>query len=391
MTVTPPSGAERLKHIDALRGFALAAVLLVNLRDLSLYGFLSDEARATLPTAPWDNVLNFILAALIEHKAITIFTLLFGISFALQLRRRVLSSGFPIFYVRRLLVLLIIGVVHGIFWFGDVLRYYALMGFVLLPARRLRPRTMAGIGLVIALFPWNVFQQLSDFFNRNALPADQIAASTLASFSSSSLSEMFRANLCYDWSIRLTEWSFPLAVLGRLLIGAAIGQSEALVKPKENARVWWRLLMVTMPIGIALTMPGSINNAATVSPIFGQTIRGAASLSLGLAYVAIFLLLFRSPLWQRWMSPLIAVGRMALTNYLLQTLIAIILFYGVGLGIGPRFGLIGTLPFFVAIFIIQVALSRWWLARFYFGPVEWMWRCLSYGSLIPMRKNLQTI
>jgi uncharacterized protein len=175
------------------------------------------------------------------------------------------------------------------------------------------------------------------------------------------------------------------------LIGAAIGQSEALVKPKENARVWWRLLMVTMPIGIALTMPGSINNAATVSPIFGQTIRGAASLSLGLAYVAIFLLLFRSPLWQRWMSPLIAVGRMALTNYLLQTLIAIILFYGVGLGIGPRFGLIGTLPFFVAIFIIQVALSRWWLARFYFGPVEWMWRCLSYGSLIPMRKNLQTI
>jgi uncharacterized protein len=91
------------------------------------------------------------------------------------------------------------------------------------------------------------------------------------------------------------------------------------------------------------------------------------------------------------MSPLIAVGRMALTNYLLQTLIAIILFYGVGLGVGPRFGLIGALPFFVAIFIIQVALSRWWLARFYFGPVEWMWRCLSYGSLIPMRKNLQTI
>jgi len=391
LTVTPPSGAERLKHIDALRGFALAAVLLVNLRDLSLYGFLSDEARAALPTAHWDNVLNFILAALIEHKAITIFTLLFGISFALRLRRHVLSSGFPIFYVRRLLVLLIIGVVHGIFWFGDVLRYYAMMGFFLLPARRLRPRTMAGIGLVIALFPWSVFQQLNDSFIRNALPPDQVMASTLASFSSSSLSEMVRANFYYDWSIRLTEWSFPLAILGRLLIGAALGQSEALVKPNENARIWWRLLMVTMPIGIALTMPDSINNAAIVSPIFGQTIRGAASLSLGLAYIAIFLLLFRSPLWQRWMSPLIAVGRMALTNYLLQTLIAIILFYGVGLGIGPRFGLIGALPFFVAIFIVQVAFSRWWLARFYFGPVEWLWRCLTYSSLIPMRKNLQTI
>src|SRR5205085_110836 len=207
-------------------------------------GFLSDEARPALPTAHWDNVLNLILAAFIEQKAITIFTLLFGISFALRLRRHVPGSGFPIFYIRRLLVLLIIGVAHGIFWFGDVLRYYAVMGFFLLPACRLRPRTMIGIGLVIALFPWTVFQQLNEFFNRNALPPDQIAASTLAAFSSSSLSKMVRANLFYDWSVRLTEWSFPLAVLGRLLIGAAIGQSEALVKPKENARVWWRLLIV---------------------------------------------------------------------------------------------------------------------------------------------------
>ncbi|HET9857558.1 MAG TPA: DUF418 domain-containing protein [Chthoniobacterales bacterium] len=391
MTVTPPSGPERLEHIDALRGFALAAVLLVNLRDLSLYGFLSDKARAALPTAHWDYIFGSILAAVIEHKAITIFTLLFGISFALQLRRVAVGSGFPIFYIRRLLVLLIIGVVHGIFWFGDVLRYYAVMGFFLLPARRLRPLTMVVIGLVIALFPWTLFYQLNDFFNRNALPSDQIAASALTTFGGSSLSEMVTGNVSYDWSIRLTKWSFPLAVLGRLFIGAAIGRSDALVEPKEHIRVWLWILMVTMPIGVGLTLFASLNADRTVPLALGPVIRGAASLSLGLAYIAIFILLFHLPLWRRWMSPLIAVGRMALTNYLLQTFVAIILFYGVGFGIGPRFGLIGTLPFFVAIFVIQIALSRWWLARFYFGPVEWMWRCLSYGSLIPMRKNLQTI
>jgi uncharacterized protein len=214
-----------------------------------------------------------------------------------------------------------------------------------------------------------------------------MAASALAAFTSSNLSEIVRTNVSYDWSIRAAEWSFPLAILGRLFIGAAIGRSDALAKPKEHTRVWWGLLMVTMPIGIGLTAFGSINDGPTISSTFGPAIRGAASLSLGLAYIAVFILLFQLPLWRRWMSPLIAVGRMALTNYLLQTLIAIILFYGVGFGIGPRFGMIGTLPFFAAIFVIQIVFSRWWLGHFYFGPVEWIWRCLSYRSLIPMRKK----
>ncbi len=387
MPPTPPSGAERLEHIDALRGFALAAVLLVNLRDLSLYGFLSDEARASLPTAHWDNIFSPILTALIERKAITIFTLLFGISFALQLRRVARGPGFLIFYIRRLLVLLTIGVVHGFFWFGDVLRYYAVMGFFLLPTMRLRPRMLVCIGLLLALFPWTLFHPSSGFLNRAALPVDQMTASTLAAFSSGSLSEMLRANISYDLSIRLMEWSFPMAVLGRLFIGAAIGGSDALVKPKEHTRFWRRVMTITMPIGVGLTLVASLNDDRIVPQTLAPTISGTASLSLGLAYIAIFILLFQLPMWRQWMSPLIAVGRMALTNYLLQTFAAIILFYGVGFGIGPRFGLIGTLPFLATIFVIQIIFSRWWLVRFHFGPVEWIWRCLSYGSLIPMRKS----
>ena len=385
----PAPGAQRLEHIDALRGFALALVLLVHLRDFSLYGFLSQEAQALLPTARWDNMISPVLVVLFKWKAITIFTLLFGVSFALQLDRIDSASRFSGFFVRRLFVLLLIGIVHGIFYYGDILGYYAVMGLFLLPTTRLRPRTLVLIGIIIALFPWALFDSLTPFLNRGAPAWEELLPSTLTAFAGSSIFEMLRANIHYDWSILSSDWSFPLAMLGRLFIGAAIGRSAMLARPREHARSWLWLLMVTMPVGIGLTAFAFVMDERKVPQILQPSIRGAASLSLGLAYIAIFLLLFQSPTWQRWTSSLIAVGRMALTNYLLQTLIAIILFYGVGLGIGPRFGLIGTLPFFAAIFGLQIVFSQWWLNRFYFGPVEWIWRCLSYGFVIPMRKNCQ--
>src|SRR5438270_9706048 len=243
----PAPGAQRLEHIDALRGFALALVLLVHLRDFSLYGFLSQEAQALLPTAHWDSIISPVLVVLFKWKAITIFTLLFGVSFALQLDRIDSASRFSGFFVRRLFVLLLIGIVHGIFWFGDILRYYAVMGLFLLPTIRLRPRTLVLIGIIIALFPWTLFDSLTPFSNRGAVAWEELLPATLTAFAGSSISEMLRANVHYDWSILSSDWSFPLAMLGRLFIGAAIGRSAALARPREHARSWLWLLMVTMP------------------------------------------------------------------------------------------------------------------------------------------------
>jgi len=162
----PAPGAERLDHIDALRGFALAAVLLVHLPDFSLYVFLTPDAQALLPTARWDEFIAPLLVVLFKRKALTIFTLLFGVSFALQLKRSHAGACFSGFFVRRLLVLFLIGLVHGIFYYGDILRYYAMMGLFLLLTTRLRPRTLACIGIVIALFPWALFDSFNPFLNR---------------------------------------------------------------------------------------------------------------------------------------------------------------------------------------------------------------------------------
>ncbi|PYK30001.1 MAG: hypothetical protein DME57_08290 [Verrucomicrobia bacterium] len=385
----PAPGAERLEHIEVLRGFALAAVLLVHLQDLSLYTFLSHDAQSLLPTAHWDNLIAPAFIALFRWKAITIFTLLFGVSFALQLERIDSAPRFSGFFIRRLFMLLVIGIAHSIFYYGDILRYYAVMGVFLLPANRLRTRTLVLIGIVIALFPWTLFDSFNSFVIRDDASWQQLVTSTRAAFAGPNILEMVRANIHYDWSIFASDWSFPLTLLGRLFIGAAIGRSAALARPRENARSWLWLLIVTMPIGIGLTAFVSVMDDRKVPQMLQSSIRGATSLSLGLAYIAMFVLLFQLPASRRLLSPLIAVGRMALTNYLLQTLVAIILFYGVGFGIGPRFGLIGTLPFFAAIFSLQIIFSQWWLRRFHFGPVEWVWRRLSYGFVIPMRKNCQ--
>lgn len=117
-----------------------------------------------------------------------------------------------------------------------------------------------------------------------------------------------------------------------------------------------------------------------------RVVRNAVPLTLALGYLAAFVLVLRTPAGQRWFGWLAPIGRMALTNYLAQTLLAIALFYGVGLGIGPRFGLLGVSVAAVAIFLLQAAASIWWLARFRFGPMEWLWRNLTYGRVQPLRR-----
>ena len=209
---------------------------------------------------------------------------------------------------------------------------------------------------------------------------------------------MLRANLTHDIWTRITAWGLPFYVLGRLLVGAALGKSGVLWEPQKHRLFWTWLLIVLLPLGIVLTTFVMLRDHGAFGPLEGwwrseqaraltRVSRSGTSLALGLAYVAIFVLLFELPGWRRWLQIFAPVGRMALTNYLMQTVIALALFYGVGLGIGPRFGLVGVLAFGALIFLAQIAMSRWWLARFHFGPVEWLWRNLTYGHRQPMQRE----
>jgi uncharacterized protein len=250
----PTTGKERLVLVDALRGFALFGVLLVNLRSLTLFDFLPENARANLPTASWDHFLDFAMAAVIDGKSFTLFTLLFGIGFAFQIDRAAEAGLNMRRYVRRLLILLAIGSVHAyLFWWGDILRIYALMGLLLVPLVRLRPIALAGLGVFVAVFLSPLLRPLMVYLLPHTVSSEAASAAALAAFSSSSISTMLKGNLAYDVWTRISAWGLPLYVCGRILIGAALGRTAALRDPRMQSRFWVRLLIATLPLGLVLT------------------------------------------------------------------------------------------------------------------------------------------
>ena len=398
----PAAGAERLSLLDALRGFALAGVLLVNLGAFTLYFYLSPEQRAALPTAGFDHWARMVLYCFVSGKFITLFSLLFGLGFAVQLMRaEQRGQDVRSLYARRLTVLLLIGTAHWLFlWWGDVLRLYAILGFGLLLFRRASPRVLLWSGLAFSCLGAALLGLVLNPLLEpalGALPAPAaVNAEALRAFGGGSYADVVRQNPYFDGLYLARNWYEPLFIFGRFLLGFWAGRMLLLHEPERNRdllrRIFaWSLAAGLLGNGVAVlrayfdlakrypALDGPVGNAAM------ELLTSTGSIGLGAAYATGFALLFLRPAWRRRLAVLAPVGRMALTNYLAQTAVGILVFYGVGLGVGPRFGVPGRLVAFALIFGTQIALSRWWLARFRFGPAEWVWRSLTYGRAQPMR------
>ncbi len=395
--LAPADGAERLTLVDALRGFALAGVLLINLGAFTLYDFLDEAVRAALPTATPDRWLQALALLLVDSKALSLFSLLFGLGFAIQLERAAARAGEAGGrYVRRLLILFAFGLVHGeLVWWGDILRFYALFGLGLLLFRRASPRVLWVTGLMVAVvLPALVAPWRSGLVA--GLPDERVLfAANLAGFSSESVVDAFAQNRIYDRYALLTFWSLPFFVFGRFLIGFWIGRVGLLHDPSAHRPLLRRLLVGGLAIGLAGGAVGvarDLFGLVAAFPFLGrglglvalQLVTRAGVLALALAYLAAFALLFLRPAWRARLGILAPVGRMALSNYLAQTAICLPLFYGFGAGIGPAWGWPGRIAFCVGLFGAQTVCSRWWLERYRFGPVEWLWRTLTYGRAQPM-------
>ena len=384
---------ERHDLIDALRGFALGGVLMANLASFSLYEFLPDPARAALPVARFDALALQAMELLVNIKFITLFSLLFGLGFSLQMERAQASGGLARF-VRRLLILLVIGLLHSWFiWWGDILLTYAVVGLLLVCFRHAPDWMLLACGLALAL----VVPPLLSPYMREVLSdwpkQTEAYAAALQAFSSSSPAMALRGNLdMANWA-RVSNWALVCFVLGRFLLGYWAGRRGLFQQPLQHRALIARLFWGSLAMGIAMmllqfTQAGLREQVAWLDSEPGKFVirmlLRAGPLALGIAYAAGFALLFLQPAWKTRMRVLVPMGRMALTHYLMQSVLGIVLFYGIGLGIGPRWGVAGWLAAWALIFSAQVGLSHWWLARFRFGPAEWLWRSLTYGRLQPM-------
>lgn len=384
----PPS--ERHDVIDALRGFALLGVCLVNLVSLSLYEFLDPQQQAGLPGSGFDALASEAMNWLVNIKFITLFSLLFGSGFALQLERASARGQDGVRrYVRRLLVLLAIGAVHAWFvWWGDILFTYAIVGLLMIPFRNASDRVLLAAGLIVAMLPPLLAPAVRAVLPQLA-PQAEMYGRALEAFSSSSWPHAFAFNMEMSGWARMSNWALVCFVLGRFLLGYWAGRKGLLQSPERHLPLLRRILVGALVAWLLSTLLSLVQApmraawpAIDVEPV-KMAIRmllRVGPLALGVAYAVGFVLLFRKRSWSRRLAFLAPLGRMALTNYLSQSLLGMALFYGIGLGFGPARGMAVVLLACALVLALQIMWSRWWLERFRYGPVEWLWRWLTYGE-----------
>ncbi|NPC86060.1 DUF418 domain-containing protein, partial [Pyxidicoccus fallax] len=348
------------------------------------------------------------------QKFVVLFSFLFGLGFSIQLTRAE-ARGVPIvpLYSRRLLVLLGIGVTHMFgLWVGDVLASYALVGFALLLFLRSSNRTVLIWALVLIVGVPLLVSALQHFVPllmsgaqaaaeaAKASEAQEAQARTLflEGLSSGSFQLAQAANAQYAMFVlpQFKRLLWMSVTLGRFLLGLLAGRYLLLQDVERHRASYRRMLVWGAVVGVlgngAWGVAQRLRIAGVVDPakdhwMFALPTLGELGL-LGLAavYVAAFaLLLQREQWWWKVQEVLAPVGRMALTHYLLQTVVSLCIYDGWGLGLIGRMPPSRCVALTLILFALQVPLSQWWLARFRFGPAEWLWRSLTYGRAQPMR------
>ena len=380
--------ADRIELLDALRGFALLGILLANILYWSGWIFMPSADRVSLAGARAVEWQHFFHHFFVDGKFYTLFSLLFGMGFSLQLARleRRGVDGVRL-YRRRLLVLLVIGLLHMVLvWDGDILTLYALLGLLLplfrnwserdllIAAAALLLAPLAGVALFQALQwePHRFFYGLGDSIGAalGGTPGSEIA--WLRRDDPQALFAWLMGGWPYRPGTFLESWRIP-KVLGIMLLGLAAGRRLAAGRLFEDRRLMWRILVAGLAVGVPLNWiyagsPGL--SQASVPAVLG-------TVPMGLAYAAGFVLLWphARPLLS-WLAP---PGRMALTNYLMHSLLGIVIFYGIGFGLVGRLAPAEYYGIAAAIFVAQIVISCLWLARFEQGPMERLWRLATYG------------
>ena len=401
----PIDPASRATVLDALRGFALFGVCLGNIATaFSFWGWEGTDGLLPKYELPTDAMALYLYHALVDGKFYSIFSLMFGLGFALQLGRRTDVAAALGTYRRRLWILAGIGFAHLLLWMGDILLFYALMGLVLVRLREMEERrALRWVVILLALPILNYLPLLLNPWLTLGMPffALGYGASVLVGVDPESMlvvTESFVHGGVDDiarFSLPGVFFRFgdllysgrPFKVLAMFLLGMVIGRRRMW----EQLDLYVPLLKRVLAWGLLVGLPANLLMAMNTGQMGGGGASGLMGLAdtvlytlgvapLAMAYVAGFLLLWQRPEWQRVLRGLAPTGRMALTNYLMQTLIAISIFYGVGFGLGGRLGPTWFLPLALAILAGQTLFSQWWLARHRFGPMEGVWRKWTYGG-----------
>lgn len=396
--------AKRHIILDCLRGLALLGICLANFPEFSLYTFLPEGMTATMPTAEVDTVVRYLQYIFIDGKFYTIFSLLFGIGFSIILSNAEKNNrnGIRIFY-RRMFVLFIIGLLHLVcLWAGDILALYAFAGFFLplfinVSDRRLITFAIALLVIPVALdagvefFGWNPAAPAiaaTQYFHGQFGITEENFPVWLAE--SKTYLDVLKFNLAGSF-IRLQEFidgNRLFKVLGLFLLGLYIGRKGIYAHLNENKNLLKKIVKYSFFIGFPATLLYAWS-AMNGKP-FGLTAHSAiytiSVVPFAFFYISVICLWYLKNTERKVFGIFAAPGRMALTNYLMQSVFGIIIFYGIGFQLGARTGLVYVELIAATVFCVQIIYSYLWLHFNRFGPLEWGWRMLTYGKWLRLVK-----
>ena len=401
-----PSG-NRIVVLDILRGFALLGILLVNIMSFSGIGSGSQEWTGYADQAVQDFIQFFA-----RGKFLSLFAILFGIGFAMQIDRLAATANQDHWIVgRRLLVLVMFGALHVILDPAEVLILYAMCGALLFFFRKASPKALLLWALLILPLPYlhtvvvstletiePPAQTLEDTDSDSDVSWNPYVGERAVRVSSAgALSDVMAYNINFSinrWTSSWVTYLWMTVPLPLMLIGFFVGRSKVLERQHdERPKLRWAFWL-GLGIGIVGTwFSGVLFARATIAGwepwiwFAASVLWALAALLMALGYAAGIALLVQHEFWKICLKPLQAVGRFALTNYLLQTLICTTIFYSYGLGLYGKVSPAYAVLLVVAIYLLQVALSSVWSRRFRYGPAEWLWRSVTYGRLQPLRRR----
>ena len=389
MKVQPVALNERIEAIDLMRGFSLLGILLINM--LAFHSPFSYIDPYTWFDGSWDKEVFGFLDIFVQGSFYPLFSMLFGYGLAMQfMKAEEQRQPFAPFAAKRLAILLIIGIIHAfLIWYGDILITYAITGFLLIGMLRIPPAWLFGLGTVIYAIPQTFFLALMFIavsIDSNFYTGMQEVQSSLAAYPTGTFAEIF--------SQRFDDWMYSnnpayyleliVRILPFFMIGAAAAKWRLIERAKNLGKFWLILGISTLVVGLLIkSAPYIIDNNYAYGYL--QDAFGGPIVAVG--YASMIVLLARNAKAVKFLSPLSKVGRMSLTTYIFQSVIATLVFYSYGLGLYGQVDLLTGTWIALGIFALQLIFAEIWFSKYKQGPLEFLWRRASYGRNFEKSNN----
>jgi uncharacterized protein len=383
--LTPIQVNERIQAIDIIRGFAILGIFIVNMPAFNFpIQYLPLEKWWT---SPQDQITSILIDIFAQASFYTLFSFLFGFGTYI-FYERVTAKGYSFkkYFTRRLLGLLLIGCIHAfLIWDGDILISYSLIGILLLLFRRFSPTLWIWLGLTLIILPSFVLGGLLFIAvlldPKNAgWPYDaELGTKAMEVYSSGSFLEIAEQRV-HDW-LYVNNFEnaifLVLALFPMFLLGMYSAKKKWFAHIEDHIKKMKFICIGAFIISCVFKLLPYYYEKNIATEFLQDSIGGPAS---AIFYASFLALIVRREFWRKLLSPLSFVGRMSLSNYLFQSILCTTLFYNYGFGlygkIGPFYGFILTL----FIYFIQIIWSKQWFKRFNYGPIEWLWRRMTYGN-----------